>query len=171
MGVSGEEQLFYVLLSVLHGRVHSLRSVFTDDCVGLRLMLEVLDRSLEVLDPTLHLHLQAHALDPSLYATHWFVCTFAYRFPHDFTSAAWEQFVRHGHTYLLQLGLMLLIHSRAALLDKRFEALVDFLTHMPQLPSDLPERAVVEIHVPPHLLEALHGPKQTKSTSFKQRKT
>lgn len=164
-----EERLFWSFVQLMHDRKHNLRAIYTDDCVGLRLLLHTLDQALLALDPHLHAHLLAECAEVSLFATQWFLCVFSYRFPVHFASEVWQQFVEHGVPFLLQMAIQLLVHTRTALLAKRFEQLVPFLAALPQLPADLPERAFAEIELPKRLVEALY-PSQMSKKSFKQQK-
>jgi hypothetical protein len=164
----GEEVLFWSLVHLMQSRKHNLRSLYGDDCAGLRLILSVLSASLDALDPELARHLHEQGCEVSLYATSWFVATFAHRFSLPFASAVWDYFVNVGLVFFVQVGVMVLRHLRSALLTKPFDQLVPFLssTALPLLPDSLPDQAFAEVEIPNNLVQQLQ-PNETRSTSFK----
>lgn len=168
-GASSEELIFWSFVQVMNGRKYNLRAIYADDSAGLRLLLTVLDQSLEAIDPELHAHLTREGVDVSLFASSWFLCVYSYRFPLPFASLVWDHFLNIGCIFLVQMAVQLLRHTRAALLAKSFEQLAPFLAHLPQMPNDLPDRAFAEVDIPIHLCDMLH-PKQTTNTSFKNAK-
>lgn len=167
-GGESEELLFFSLVQLMSDRKHNLRSLYSDDCVGLRLILSVFGAALEESDPALSSHLRAQGVDASLYATPWFVSCFAYRFSLPFTSACFGHFVNIGLYFLVLCALHVLRHLRTALLAKPFELLVPFLTMgaLPDLPADLPDQAFAQGSLPDHLMQRLQ-PKHTRQSSYK----
>ncbi len=166
-----EEILFFSLVQVMQGRKHNLRSLYSDDCVGLRLILQVLSEALEELEPVLASHLREQGAEVAIYATGWIVAVFSHRFRPGFASATFEHFMNVGLPFLVANAVMILKHLRSALLLKPFDQLVPFLGNvaLAELPDDLPDRAFVEVQLPARLVNKLQ-PNETRSTSFKTRR-
>jgi len=167
-GGESEELLFFSLVQLMSDRKHNLRSLYSDDCVGLRLILSVFGAALDECDPPLSEHLRSQGVDVSLYATPWFVSCFAYRFSLPFTSACFGHFVNVGLYFLVLCALHVLRHLRPALLSKPFDLLVPFLTMgaLADLPADLPDQAFAQGSLPDHLMQRLQ-PKHTRQSSYK----
>lgn len=167
---SSEELLFWSLVSLMQGRKHNLRAIYTDDCVGLRHILDILSEALAESDPSLATHLSNQGVEVSLFATSWFVSCFSYRFDLKFTTRVWDNFLNVGQSFLVVVALGILRHVRAAILAKNFEQIMPYVsqTMIPELPEDLPDQAFHEIELPLHLRDKLQ-PKQMMQGSYKVR--
>jgi hypothetical protein len=110
-------------------RPYPLRSLFLPDMVGLHLLLYQHDKLTEKLLPRLHKHFQNFALNPSMYASQWFLTIFAYNFPFPLVFRIFDIIFAEGALMtILRFSISLLKKNQDIILAlKEFE---DILNHL-----------------------------------------
>ncbi|MCJ1309084.1 GTPase-activating protein [Agyrium rufum] len=110
-----EEEAFCLLVRLMNQ--YHLRDMFTMEMPGLHLHLYQFERLLEDHEPALCYHLKKRGVDPSLYATQWFLTLFAYRFPLQLVLRVYDLILSEGlGTAILRFGIAVMQKNADALL-------------------------------------------------------
>ncbi len=136
-----EEEAFCLLVRMMHH--YKLREMFVQDMPGLHLHLYQFERLLEDLEPSLFCHLHRKGVEPTLYATQWFLTLFAYRFPLQLVLRVYDLVLSEGlEGAVLRFGLVLMQKNASRLLEmNEMSALTHFLQerlfdiYIDQMPS------------------------------------
>ena len=122
-----EEEAFCLLVKLMNQ--YNLRSMFIQDMPGLLLHLYQFERLLEDTEPALCYHLRKRSVNPSLYATQWFLTLFAYRFPLQLVLRVYDLILSEGlEGAILKFGIALMQKNAESLLGiQDMQALKTFL--------------------------------------------
>ncbi|XP_059670528.1 uncharacterized protein LOC132316046 isoform X2 [Cornus florida] len=121
-----EEDAFWLLVALLKGAVHApmeglyLQYLFQFD----HLMREYL--------PKLGEHFTQEMINPSMYASQWFITVFSYSFPFHLSLRIWDAFLFEGVKIVFKVGLALLKHCQNDLIKLPFETLIHSLRNFPK---------------------------------------
>lgn len=123
-----EEEAFCLLVRLMHH--YRVRDMFIQDMPGLHLSIEQFSRLLDDSEPALAHHLRKRGINPSLYATQWFLTLFAYRFPLQLVLRIYDLVLSEGfESAILKFALALMRKNSDALMAlKDMGALKTFLT-------------------------------------------
>merc|ERR1719391_75118 len=115
-----------------------LRDMFKPDMTGLQVSMYQLTRLLSETSPALYKLLDRLEVDPSLYATPWFLTLFAANFPLGFVSRVIDLVFLDGKAAIIKIGMSLLLHSSNLLLesDSLEEVMTIIKTDLPNLPRE-----------------------------------
>ncbi|KAJ3387688.1 hypothetical protein HDU92_001817, partial [Lobulomyces angularis] len=110
-------------------RPYALRSLFTPQMVGLHLMLFQHTALVKKLLPELYQHFNAHNINPTMYASQWFLTIFAYNFPFPLVFRIFDIIFSEGAILtILKFSISLLKKNLQNLLEKlEFEDILNFL--------------------------------------------
>lgn len=133
-GVAGspEEDAFWLLVSVLRSRRTRLRDCYLPDMSGCHRALKVYGGLLRRLAPKIANHFEGHGLDPSMFATHWFVTIFCAQFPFTLATRVWDAFLAEGMKPVYRVAVALLKAEEKKLLGMDFEAIMMWLRVLPE---------------------------------------
>ena len=110
-----EEEAFCLLVRLMNH--YRLRDMFTQDMPGLHLHLYQFERLLEDVEPALCYHLHKRGINPSIYATQWFLTLFAYRFPLQLVLRVYDLILSEGlDGAILKFGIALMQKNADTLL-------------------------------------------------------
>ena len=102
-----EEEAFCLLVRLMNQ--YHLRDMFIQDMPGLHLHLYQFERLLEDTEPALCYHLHKRGINPSVYATQWFLTLFAYRFPLQLVLRVYDLILSDGlEGAILKFGIALM---------------------------------------------------------------
>nr|GMD03509.1 EVI5-like protein isoform X1 [Ipomoea batatas] len=112
-----EEDAFWLLVALLKGAVHSPME-------GMYLLVKDLM-------PKLGEHFSQEMINPSMYASQWFITVFSYSFPFHLALRIWDVFLYEGVKIVFKVGLALLKYCHDDLVKLPFEKLIHALRNFP----------------------------------------
>lgn len=135
-----EEDAFWLLVALLKGAVHApMEGLYQ---VGLPLVQQYLFQFEQLVKehlPKLGQHFSEEMINPSMYASQWFITVYSYSFPFPLTLRIWDVFLNEGVKIVFQLGLALLTVCQDDLVKLAFEKLIHALRNFPEEAMD-PEK-------------------------------
>lgn len=129
----GEEDAFSMLKFLMYDM--GLRKQYRPDMIILQIQMYQLSRLLHDYHRDLYSHLEQQEIGPSLYATPWFLTTFASHFPLGFVARVFDMLFHQGSEVIFKVALSLLgSHKPLILQHDSLESIVDFIkTTLPNL--------------------------------------
>ncbi|CAN6448707.1 unnamed protein product [Victoria cruziana] len=128
-----EEDAFWLLVALLKGAVHApMEGLYL---AGLPLVQQYLfqfDQLVKEQLPRLGEHFSREAINPSMYASQWFITVFTYSFPFSLALRIWDVFLQEGVKIIFRVGLALLKYCHDNLVKLPFEKLVHALRNFPE---------------------------------------
>lgn len=121
-----EETAFDLLVSMLH--TYRLRGLYRPTMALLPQCLYQLERLVAETLPALHAHFIELELQPSTYASSWFLTLFASTLPLPVVFRVFDLFFFEGLPGLFRVCLAILQHNQDALLRQNFEGVVEVLS-------------------------------------------
>ena len=139
-----EEPAFRLLAHLMLGE--GLREMFHPDMGGLQVAMYQLTRLLAETHPNLYRQLDRLDVDPSLYATPWFLTLFAAHFPLGFVARVFDLLFFEGAEAIIKVSICLLVECEMELLAcESLEELMTVLkTSLPGLSAAKLEDVVVQ---------------------------
>ncbi|XP_064982061.1 uncharacterized protein LOC135648606 isoform X2 [Musa acuminata AAA Group] len=117
-----EEDAFWLLVALLKGAIHApMEGLYQ---AGLPLVQEYLCQFEQLVKeylPMLGEHFTQEMVNPSMYASQWFITVFSYSFPFPLALRIWDVFLYEGVKVVFQVGLALLRFCHDDLVSKRLE--------------------------------------------------
>merc|ERR1719324_1954741 len=101
-----------------------------------------LQRLLEIHMPLLHNHLSQQGVEPTMYASQWFMTVCIYNFPFATVIRVWDIFLAEGVKIIFRIALALLKLNQEALLSESFEQILQTLK---QAPSRVESDALIQV--------------------------
>ncbi|GAV60061.1 RabGAP-TBC domain-containing protein [Cephalotus follicularis] len=128
-----EEDAFWLLVALLKGAVHApMEGLYQ---LGLPLVQQYLFQ-FECLVrehlPKLGDHFTQEMINPSMYASQWFITVFSYSFPFHLALRIWDVFLFEGVKIVFKVGLALLKYCHDDLVKIPFEKLIHALRNFPE---------------------------------------
>ncbi|KAI3918900.1 hypothetical protein MKW98_017348 [Papaver atlanticum] len=128
-----EEDAFWLLVALLKGAVHApMEGLYL---VGLPLVQQYLFQFEQLVRehlPKLGEHFIEEMINPSMYASQWFITVFSYSFPFNLALRIWDVFLYEGVMIVFQVGLALLKFCHDDLVKLPFEKLIHALRNFPE---------------------------------------
>jgi len=137
-----EEPAFRLLSHLM--LTEGLREMFHPEMGGLQVAMYQLTRLLAETHPSLYRQLDQLEVDPSLYATPWFLTLFAAHFPLGFVARVFDLLFFEGSDAIIKVSICLLVECEDELLAcENLEELMNVLkTSLPNLPASKLEDVV-----------------------------
>ncbi|GAB4827452.1 hypothetical protein Ancab_034336 [Ancistrocladus abbreviatus] len=127
-----EEDAFWLLVALLKGAVHApMEGLYL---AGLPLVQQYLfqfDHLMREHLPKLGEHFSQEMINPSMYASQWFITVFSYSFPFHLALRIWDVFLYEGVKIVFKVGLALLKCCHEDLVKLPFEKLIHGLRNFP----------------------------------------
>nr|KJB22393.1 hypothetical protein B456_004G045400 [Gossypium raimondii] len=82
--------------------------------------------------PKLGEHFSREMINPSMYASQWFITVFSYSFPFPLALRIWDVFLFEGVKIVFKVGLALLKYCHDDLINLSFEKLIHALRNFPE---------------------------------------
>merc|ERR1712061_490491 len=101
-----------------------------------------LQRLLEMHNPLLYNHLVQQGVEPTMYASQWFMTVCIYNFPFSIVVRVWDIFLAEGVKIIFRIALELLKLNQEALLSESFEQILQTLK---QAPSRVESDALMQV--------------------------
>merc|ERR1712061_551972 len=101
-----------------------------------------LQRLLEMHNPLLYNHLVQQGVEPTMYASQWFMTVCIYNFPFSIVVRVWDIFLAEGVKIIFRIALALLKLNQEALLNESFEQILQTLK---QAPSRVESDALIQV--------------------------
>ncbi|KAL9427563.1 hypothetical protein AB3S75_029700 [Citrus x aurantiifolia] len=128
-----EEDAFWLMVALLKGAVHApMEGLYQ---VGLPLVQQYLfqfDHLVKEQLPKLGEHFTKEMINPSMYASQWFITVFSYSFPFHLALRIWDVFLFEGVKIVFKVGLALLTYCHDDLIKLPFEKLIHALRNFPE---------------------------------------
>ncbi|XP_038970642.1 EVI5-like protein isoform X1 [Phoenix dactylifera] len=128
-----EEDAFWLLVALLKGAVHApMEGLYL---AGLPLVQQYLfqfEQLVKEHSPKLGQHFSEEMINPSMYASQWFITLFSYSFPFPLALRIWDVFLFEGVKVVFKVGLALLKFCHDDLIKLPFEKLIHALRNFPE---------------------------------------
>lgn len=128
-----EEDAFWLLVALLKGAVHApMEGLYL---AGLPLVQQYLFQFEQLVKehmPKLGKHFSEEMINPSMYASQWFITVFSYSFPFPLALRIWDVFLYEGVKVVFKVGLALLKFCHDDLIKLPFEKLIYALRNFPE---------------------------------------
>ncbi|KAL9231355.1 hypothetical protein vseg_006592 [Gypsophila vaccaria] len=128
-----EEDAFWLLVALLKGAVHSpMEGLYLSGLPLVQQYLFQFDQLVKEQLPKLGEHFSQEMINPSMYASQWFITVFAYSFPFHLALRIWDVFLYEGVKVVFRVGLALLKSCHDDLVKLPFEKLIHALRYFPE---------------------------------------
>lgn len=124
-----ESDAFLMLISLLEN--YRMAGLFMPNLPLLNKYFFQLQRLLEIEMPELHLHLVEQGVEPTMYASQWFMTVCIYNFPFATVVRVWDIFLAEGVKIIFRIALALLKLNHETLLSESFEQILQTLKRAP----------------------------------------
>ena len=158
-----EQSVFWAFVSLMYRPQLSLRSLYFDDCVSLKRLLTLVQRTL---DSAAHLaplsqHLRSLHLDVTLFTTQWLVTVYSYRFSPPFTQRVWSDFLVHGWPVLLQVAVGVLGWLQPRVVGLSFEQTMPVVTSLYEVGVEVVDECLRTVQIDAATVRELDSCKQS----------
>ncbi|CAO2817194.1 unnamed protein product [Amaranthus hypochondriacus] len=128
-----EEDAFWLLVALLKGAVHApMEGLYLSGLPLVQQYLFQFDLLVKEHMPKLGEHFSKEMINPSMYASQWFITVFSYSFPFHLVLRIWDVFLYEGMKVVFRVGLALLKNCHDDLVKLPFEKLVHALRNFPE---------------------------------------
>ncbi|CAN6981240.1 unnamed protein product [Brassica oleracea var. botrytis] len=128
-----EEDAFWLLVALLKGAVHApMEGLYHAGLPLVQQYLFQLESLVKELIPKLGEHFTQEMINPSMYASQWFITVFSYSFPFPLALRIWDVFLSEGVKIVFKVGLALLKYCQDKLVKLPFEKLIHALKTFPE---------------------------------------
>ncbi|CAN6809318.1 unnamed protein product [Brassica oleracea] len=128
-----EEDAFWLLVALLKGAVHApMEGLYHAGLPLVQQYLFQLESLVKELIPKLGEHFTQEMINPSMYASQWFITVFSYSFPFPLALRIWDVFLSEGVKIVFKVGLALLKYCQDELVKLPFEKLIHALKTFPE---------------------------------------
>lgn len=126
-----EEDAFWVLVRLMQGSLHCMRSLYDQGLIALHRCLFQLRGLIRAKLPKLHHHFAAEDLDCAWFASEWFVTIYARSFPLELVVRVWDVFLLEGWKVVFRVALALLHIIQPQLMGQSMEAMMETIRELP----------------------------------------
>ncbi|CAJ2665898.1 RabGAP/TBC domain protein [Trifolium pratense] len=128
-----EEDAFWLLVALLKGAVHApMEGLYLTGLPLVQQYLFQFERLVRERLPKLGEHFSEECINPSMYASQWFITVFSYSFPFHLALRIWDVFLYEGVKIVFKVGLALLMYCHDDLVKLPFEKLIHALKNFPE---------------------------------------
>lgn len=128
-----EEDAFWLLVALLKGAVHApMEGLYLSGLPLVQQYLFQFDHLVKEHLPKLGEHFSQEMINPSMYASQWFITVFSYSFPFHLALRIWDVFLYEGVKVVFRVGLALLKSCQDDLVKLPFEKLIHALRNFPE---------------------------------------
>ncbi|GMH20689.1 hypothetical protein Nepgr_022530 [Nepenthes gracilis] len=128
-----EEDAFWLLVALLKGAVHApMEGLYLAGLPLVQQYLYQFDHLVSEYLPKLGEHFSQEMINPSMYASQWFITVFSYSFPFHLALRIWDIFLYEGVKIIFKVGLALLKCCHDDLVKLPFEKLIHALRNFPE---------------------------------------
>ncbi|XP_015696022.1 EVI5-like protein [Oryza brachyantha] len=132
-----EEDAFWLLVALLKGAVHApMEGLYQAGLPLVQQYLYQFEKLVLEQMPKLGQHFIEEMINPSMYASQWFITVFSYSFPFHLTVRVWDVFLYEGIKVVFQVGLALLRFCHDELVKLPFEKLLHAFRNFPEEATD-----------------------------------
>jgi len=124
-----EDDAFLMLISLLEN--YRMAGLFMPNLPLLNKYFFQLQRLLEMQMPHLYNHLVQQGVEPTMYASQWFMTVCIYNFPFATVVRVWDIFLAEGVKIIFRIALAILKLNQEALLNQSFEQILQTLKQAP----------------------------------------
>mmetsp|Transcript_75153 Transcript_75153/g.200591 ORF Transcript_75153/g.200591 Transcript_75153/m.200591 type:complete len:178 (+) Transcript_75153:616-1149(+) len=133
---NSEEDTFLMLVSLLEN--YEMAGLFRPGLPLLNRYFFQLQRLIQIHLPALYEHLGQHGVEPSMYASQWFMTVCIANFPFATVVRVWDIFLNEGVKIVFRVALALLKLNQERLLAQTFEQILLTLREAPRRIEDEP---------------------------------
>merc|ERR1719213_1345539 len=156
-----EEDAFLMLISLLEN--YRMSGLFTQGLPLLNKYFFQLQRLLEIHMPLLHSHLTSQGVEPTMYASQWFMTVCVLNFPFATVVRVWDIFLAEGVKIIFRIALALLKLNQEVLLSESFEQILQTLKRAPsRVESDTLIQVALSIKLKNKMLKDIESEWQTR---------
>ncbi|XP_051134859.1 uncharacterized protein LOC127254041 [Andrographis paniculata] len=128
-----EEDAFWLLVALMKGAVHTpMEGLYLAELPLVQQYLFQLDHLVKDYMPKLGEQFTQEMINPSMYASQWFITVFSYSVPFNLALRIWDVFLFQGVKIIFKVGLALLKYCHDDLVKLPFEKLIYALCNFPK---------------------------------------
>lgn len=158
-----EDDAFLMLISLLEN--YRMSGLFMPNLPLLNKYFFQLQRLLEMHMPLLYNHLAQQGVEPTMYASQWFMTVCIYNFPFSTVVRVWDIFLAEGVKIIFRIALALLKLNQEVLLSESFEQILQTLKRAPsRVESDTLIMVALSIKLKNKMLKDIESEWQTRAT-------
>eukprot|EP00927_Polykrikos_kofoidii_P077925 TRINITY_DN74809_c0_g1_i1.p1 TRINITY_DN74809_c0_g1~~TRINITY_DN74809_c0_g1_i1.p1 ORF type:complete len:407 (-),score=54.21 TRINITY_DN74809_c0_g1_i1:96-1271(-) len=158
-----EDDAFLMLISLLDN--YKMSGLFMPDLPLLNKYFFQLQRLLEMQMPVLYNHLVQQGVEPTMYASEWFMTVCIYNFPFSTVVRVWDIFLAEGVKIIFRIALAILKLNQETLLSESFEQILVTLKQAPsRIESDTLIRVGLSIKLKNKTLKDIEAEWLTRTT-------
>ena len=131
LGYLGEEESFWVLRTLMQEPPWKLAELYRPGMRGAQLLLFQFEALLAYFLPDVSSHLKRECIEPSMYATQWFITIFAYNFPFDIVVRVWDVFLHEGWKIVFRVAVTIIKQNRREILARSMEQILEYFRGIP----------------------------------------
>lgn len=131
LGYLGEEESFWVLRTLMQESPWKLAELYRPGMRGAQLLLFQFEELLAYFLPDVSSHLKRECIEPSMYATQWFITIFAYNFPFDIVVRVWDVFLHEGWKIVFRVAVTIIKQNRKEILERSMEQILEYFRGIP----------------------------------------
>jgi len=156
-----EDDAFLMLISLLEN--YRMAGLFMPNLPLLNKYFFQLQRLLEMHMPLLYNHLAQQGVEPTMYASQWFMTVCIYNFPFSTVVRVWDIFLAEGVKIIFRIALALLKLNQEVLLSESFEQILQTLKRAPsRVESDTLIMVALSIKLKNKMLKDIESEWQTR---------
>ncbi|KAH9577976.1 Rab-GTPase-TBC domain [Trypanosoma melophagium] len=139
----GEEETFWALHALMHNDRYKLREMYRPGFPMLQQFFYQLRQLMMRLLPRLYQRFDTIGIDPSFYASQWFLTLFVYHFQFRALLRIWDIFISEGWKVIFRVSIALMKWEEKRLLELQFEEILPALKslHEGKDPDEIVRRA------------------------------
>ncbi|KEG14678.1 rab-like GTPase activating protein [Trypanosoma grayi] len=123
----GEEETFWALHALMHDGRYKLREMYRPGFPMLQQLFYQLKQLMARLLPKLHKYFREIGIDPSFYASQWFLTLFVYHFQFRALLRIWDIFMSEGWKIIFRVAIALMKWEEKRLLSLPFDEVLPAL--------------------------------------------
>ncbi|KAF8287874.1 putative rab-like GTPase activating protein [Trypanosoma cruzi] len=120
----GEEETFWALYTLMYDRRYKLRDMYRPGFPMLQQLFYQLKRLMARFVPKVYHHFETMGVDPSFYASQWFMTLFVYHFQFRALLRVWDIFMSEGWKVIFRVAIALLKWEEKRLLEMHFDEIL-----------------------------------------------
>lgn len=129
-----EESTFWLLHRLITD--YGMEGLYKEGLPDVARHFYVLERLLQIYTPNLYDHMKSENMDPTMYASQWFMTLFSCNFPFNTVLRIWDIYFAEGMIIVYRVSLALLKKAEADLLSLSLEEMLEYLKVVPKSVRD-----------------------------------
>ena len=121
-----EAETFTALSTIMSDPLYDMRGIYDPQCKKMPFFFYVVNQLLHEYVPEVWEHFQAEGIEPSMFATQWFMTLYGQKFPFSVVLRIWDIFLAEGLKIVFRVAVALVQCARAELVELDFVGILDY---------------------------------------------